>query len=112
MDIKTKAALLTVVGLLSACNEVDRCSDSPSSRGSLYATAKEHVSAQLRSPSTASFQPLGGRNGAIIMNTGECKFVMRFYVDAQNAFGAMVRTEFRYTVTYNTKTNQYFFVRS
>lgn len=55
-----------------------------------WITAKDFVTAKLKSPSTADFpsQPLSYRM------EGDSVIVMKGYVDSQNSFGAEIRTTF------------------
>jgi len=55
-----------------------------------YVCAKLKVEEELKAPSTAKFQPYPD---AVITNNGLYYFV-KSYVDAQNSFGAMIRTDF------------------
>jgi hypothetical protein len=55
-----------------------------------YVCAKFKVEEELKAPSTAKFQP---SPDAVITNNGSYYFV-KSYVDAQNSFGAMIRTDF------------------
>jgi len=56
-----------------------------------FVEANSFVKKRLKSPSTADF-PWGsdGRVG----KSGDCTFVVRSYVDSQNSFGAMIRTNY------------------
>jgi len=59
-----------------------------------YVMSQEFVKRQLRAPSTAEF-PWATEISTRAL--GDCKYQIVAYVDAQNAFGAMLRT--RYTAT-------------
>jgi len=52
---------------------------------------KEFVEKTLKAPSTADFQ---NYNKFSASGTGEGPFLVTGYVDAQNSFGAKIRTEF------------------
>ena len=106
-----KYMLILPLLALSACVEVDKCADTPYARGVLYATTKQHILRSLVSPSTASFQPLGGRNGATIAHLKQCVFMIDMYVDSQNRMGGTVRTRLTYKVTHDPERNFYFFNR-
>jgi len=58
-----------------------------------YLACEDFTRQVLRSPSTAEFP---GRREATITTRGQ-EWVVRAYVDAENAFGAMVRNEWRCT---------------
>lgn len=57
-----------------------------------YVMAQQFVKRQLRSPATAEFPPL---REAIVLNMGDGRFYVSAYVDAANAFGALIRTPFQ-----------------
>lgn len=59
-----------------------------------YRASQRFVEDRLRSPSTASFPRLAEVR---VVPAGDCKFNVTAYVDAQNGFGAQIRTH--YTVT-------------
>lgn len=59
-----------------------------------YRASQKFVEGRLRAPSTASFPRL---TEVRVVPAGDCKFKITAYVDAQNGFGAQVRTH--YTVT-------------
>lgn len=77
----------------AAAMQAARCSDT----GTAYMMAQEAVSARLRAPSTARF-PGMFRDGVSVRRTGECGFVVTGYVDAQNGFGAQIRSQFIVTL--------------
>lgn len=56
-----------------------------------YVCAKFEVKENLKAPSTAKFQSFPD---AVIYKEGSY-FVVEFYVDSQNSFGAMIRTDFK-----------------
>lgn len=56
--------------------------------------SRHFVKPRLASPSTAKF-PSYHDSGVSVTTHGDCTFTVRSYVDAQNAFGAMIRN--RYT---------------
>ena len=62
--------------------------------------AKRFVEKQLRAPSTASFPRMPEQQAYI----GECAWQVLSYVDAQNGFGAMVRTHWLITMMYDPET--------
>ncbi len=57
---------------------------------------KEYVKRNLKAPSTAKFGPY--RNSTVQHYTG-CKFIVKGYVDSQNSFGAMLRSNYSVTLT-------------
>ena len=58
----------------------------------------------LRSPSTAKFGP---HRTARILDLGECRYMVRHYVDAQNAFGATVRQYYSVEIEKDLTTNNW-----
>lgn len=63
----------------------------------IWTIAKEEVKKQLKSPSTAKF-PLVYHSGDI-MEIEQGVFTVNSYVDAQNSFGATIRSEFMLIIT-------------
>ena len=61
-----------------------------------WVCAEDVVSKRLKSPSSASFCSY---NEAKITELGNSKYSIRGYVDAQNGFGAMIRSYFTVTLT-------------
>ena len=59
-----------------------------------YNIAQQFVAQQLKAPSTAEFPSV---RDVTIVTAGRCGFTISGYVDAQNSFGATLRT--RYTAT-------------
>ncbi len=78
-----------------AAARVHQCSDSYASQAYIY--SQFFVEKELRSPTTASF-PNIKRDGVTSTAIGNCRFLIRSYVDAQNAFGAEIRTYFAITI--------------
>ena len=76
---------------LDACSSVE---------GQAFAVSQDAVRAKLKAPSTASFPwtPIQAQH------TGDCKFQVLAYVDAQNGFGAMIRSNYMATLTYVPET--------
>ena len=72
-----------------------------------YERAKAEVKRNLKSPSTAEFPPLPSgplySNGQVIISEGSaiCQFRVSAWVDAQNGYGAMLRSNFTVTLTHN-----------
>lgn len=60
------------------------------SNGQAMATAQTFVRQRLKSPSSARF-PSGTRG---VSSTSDCRYTVRSYVDAQNGFGAELRTHY------------------
>lgn len=60
--------------------------------------AQDKVKAQLKSPSTADFEMMSGTAQSL----GDGHFIVRDHVDAQNSFGATVRSEYEVHLHYNS----------
>lgn len=70
-----------------------------------YDFAKRTISQQLRAPTTAMY-PSRSDDGVTVVrritqgSLPPCSFIVYGFVDSQNAFGAMIRTEFYLAVGY------------
>lgn len=62
-----------------------------------YIMSQHYVKQQLRAPSTADF-PWAHEISTLAI--GDCKFKINAYVDAQNGFGAMLRTRYSAIMIY------------
>ena len=62
-----------------------------------YVMAEVFVKRQLRAPATAKFAPF---REAIVTDLGDGRFFVMAYVDAENTFGALIRTPFQVTLKY------------
>lgn len=62
-----------------------------------FQASKKEVKSQLKAPSTAKFATEFDKESKYKINDDE-SVVIQSYVDAQNSFGAMIRTNFRCTV--------------
>lgn len=60
--------------------------------------AQNAVKVQLKSPASADF-PLGA---SVVIKPGHNLYVVRSYVDSQNSFGAMIRTNYVVTLSYRS----------
>jgi hypothetical protein len=58
-----------------------------------YIMAQEPVKSLLVSPASADFPPFS-EAGVTTTRTADCSFSVNAYVDAQNGFGAIIRTPF------------------
>lgn len=66
--------------------------------------AEKFVRDRLKAPSTAKF-PWYEESSVTI--SGECEFVIRSYVDAQNSYGAMLRSDYVVKLQYDPVENVY-----
>lgn len=79
---------------LDACTEVE---------GYAFVLSQDAVRAKLRAPSTASFP----WSPTVSKHVGNCKFRVLAYVDSQNGFGAMLRTNYIATLHYEPDTERW-----
>jgi len=81
---------------LSGCKERDLaadCENDTNGKIGAFVAAEFYVRDRLRSPSTAEF-PSFSAKGVLVNYVKRCHFTVVSYVDAQNAFGATVRTRY------------------
>lgn len=90
--MKMVVVLAALATASSACAPVDYCEGSTSEIGA-YLMSREFVKRKLRSPASAQF-PDFNAPGVHVMKEARCKFSVVAYVDAQNAFGAPLRTAY------------------
>ncbi len=67
----------------------DNCKDTDMA----FVMSQTFVEDKLKSPSTAEF-PYSSSKGVNVHYQGECRHKISAYVDAQNSFGAMIRTKY------------------
>ena len=65
--------------------------------------AQTFVKRLLKAPSTAEFP--GGMKEVHHVHVGECEHTIGSWVDAQNSFGAMIRTHYRIGMRYNPQSD-------
>lgn len=88
------AVALAGLFLVSGCEDpADNCEDDRSAKIGAYVASKSFVRERLKSPSTADFPAFHAR-GVIVNFEKKCHFKVAGYVDAQNGFGATVRTRY------------------
>lgn len=78
-------------------------------RGKISASiaAERNVKKNLKAPSSARFPWYDASNVSIY---GECDFIIRSYVDAQNSFGAMLRSNYYVRLKYDPDVDRYFLI--
>lgn len=62
-----------------------------------WVVCKDFVTQRLKAPSTATF-PASNSDGVTITKLDSVQFRVNAYVDSQNSFGAMIRTQYSCTV--------------
>jgi hypothetical protein len=75
---------------------ISGCSDEPS-KVNVSTMAHQCVATQLRSPSTAEFSNFGQE---AIIQLNDSTWMVDGHVDAENAFGASMRSQFVCVITY------------
>ncbi|EKN3890759.1 hypothetical protein VYJ29_004105 [Yersinia enterocolitica] len=95
-------AMILVYISLSSDNkkEIDYCSDSILA----YKYSNGLIAEKLKSPTSAKFPSYSNINIRLI---NRCEFEIDGYVDAQNSFGAMIRTKYRANIKFDNKTESY-----
>jgi len=74
--------------------QITRCGRSNYSGAFVY--GKEYVMCSFKAPSTAKFSSNGQSS---VQHYAGCKFVLTGYVDSQNSFGAVLRSNYSVTLT-------------
>lgn len=75
----------------------DNCNDSTYA----FVMSQNFVRRTLKSPSSAKFPNITS-SGVSARNLGGCRHQVDAYVDAQNSFGAMVRSQYSVEMKYNS----------
>jgi hypothetical protein len=95
-------AIGLIVVFLYSCAHVfsgppkSNCSGSVA-KDTAYFASQDFVKRNLKSPSSAKF-PNSNVPGVSVTELGECRFRITGYVDANNSFGASIRTPYSMTV--------------
>lgn len=94
--------LLVAVGLYkgpgptSATKARDDCTDTTMA----FIMSQEFVKKRLKAPATASF-PWSSSDGVSTTVSGYCRFRVNAYVDAENSFGANLRSRYSMDLSYS-----------
>jgi hypothetical protein len=78
-----------------------------SGRSMAYLYAQDFITERLRAPSTASYPSYSARGVDVHWVFG-CKFTIKGYVDAENAFGAKIRSGFLITMEYSPENDRWY----
>ena len=78
---------------------------SPNGGSDARTMAQIFVERRLKSPSTAEFP--GGMREVHHVHVGGCEHTIGSWVDAQNSFGATIRTHYRIGMRYNPETGNW-----
>ncbi|WP_288649637.1 hypothetical protein [Pseudomonas sp. UBA5568] len=68
-----------------------------------FVMSQNFVKQRLKSPATAQF-PYVNDQGVDVVPDGECGFQVSAYVDSQNGFGALIRSSYRASISYDRAT--------
>lgn len=73
-----------------------------------YIAAKEVVKRRLRAPQSARF-PAGPSSSGVVTRrlSGDCRWQVSGFVDAENSFGSEVRSHFEVVLQVNPETERY-----
>lgn len=106
---KAIVVLAIIIGAAWLYSEVSKNKD-PNACGSksmAFVISQEFVKKRLKAPATASF-PWGTNSaGVSVVERGRCEYTVNAYVDAENSFGAKLRTQYRADVTYMPEGNSW-----
>lgn len=83
-----------------AVNKGDYMADTSNMKLNAYTYAKEYVTSILKSPGSADFPTRSYEEAISHINTRDSTYYMSGYVDSQNSFGALMRTNFKLTLKY------------
>jgi hypothetical protein len=71
-----------------------------------YYISQQFVEDRLKAPASAEF-PRFSNSKVSVSCTGNDKYIVRAYVDAQNSFGALIRTYYECEVRYNKSSDKW-----
>lgn len=101
-------ALMSMVGWCSYSADQEKRNETPEIRREKYCgrngrsdaaiVAQFFIKEKLKAPSTASFASNSESN---VIVAGECEFIIRSYLDAQNSFGAKLRSDYYVNLKYD-----------
>lgn len=77
-----------------------RCKNTEDALFNALFMSRSFIQDRLKTPNSASFPSRVSDPGVSVAYGGECRFHVSAYVDAQNSFGAEIRTPYRMTLTY------------
>lgn len=102
---------LLVVATLAGCSDgetrAERTYRACGTPAQAFQVAKDFVRGKLKSPNTADFPGSLLSRDASHTDIDECTTMITSHVDAQNGFGATIRTEFMATVKYDRDTKKW-----
>lgn len=113
MIVKTVVGILAVIGLLAFLGQVAKRSRTPSAPNPSHMRVycEEAILPRLKTPKTAEFSR-GSETSVQEVSPGSAYRLVGHF-DAQNSFGAMIRTRYRCDVqTYTSSTERQYSVTS
>jgi hypothetical protein len=81
--------ILFLIWMFHACTTSSTGHTTTTAETSAYLTAEDAVKSQLKAPSTASFP---WYNDSFVTDNGDGTYTVSAYVDAENSFGAKIRS--------------------
>ena len=78
---------------LAACGKADYCADTDAAKINAFVWSQSVVEKRLKSPGAANFPKINAP-GVSVSRTAPCEFYVRGFVDAQNGFGAVLRSTY------------------
>ncbi len=81
----------------AAAPKVERCGNPISA----YTSSQDIVKKNIVSPSTAKFPYMGFDDDVRVTSVKECEYVVVSYLDAQNKFGALIRSKYSIVMRYD-----------
>ena len=92
----------TTLAITAACLTLAGCGSSGGDEGGAIAYCHQFVEQQLKSPDSADF-PGNGEHDVTTITEGE-EWSVSSYVDAENSFGASLRTDWTCGISYDEAT--------
>lgn len=86
---------------LAALKTKDHCTANSYGRGLATSYSEDAIKEKLKAPATADF---GGENARYVNG---CEWLVSGYVDAQNSFGAKIRTPWVSSLTFHPERDTY-----
>jgi|GEM_PF-5289008 len=87
-------SLLLSLLALGACAKADPCADTGIAKDQALFASQNFVKRELKAPGSAEFPTRFDAEGVSVIAMGQCEFSVRAWADAQNSFGALIRTSY------------------
>lgn len=92
-------AALSGLAVWSATGDNKKRAEPTCDKAMAFVMSQGFIEKRLKAPASASF-PWMSAEGVAIRDLGDCEFRVRAYVDAQNSFGANIRTWYSMNLRY------------